>query len=403
MHYTSLKTLIFSLLLAPLSAFADLQPINGELTAEQKAFVSAHAPILIQPEFENKTDNLLPFDFAEASKGKDSDDASFNMANVEAARMNLRVHTRAVVDWDYVEIGGAISLNFMFFRPISWNPNPFGRDRRADTECAVLILKKEKVGPSSVVGFPSQVTAMITNAHGVPLAAACSGEMQRCLIPDFSGDMPMLCGLTKCILNQAKGGEDGRSLDTIDRRTLIISEHHSHALSPVTSVDKVLEDINLKDAVVYYPEGADVAELKKRFAGATLKSYRLRDRELSSILIAHKDQILAPGEMNPQETVTSWAGKNVKLLSGIGTELRTVEKDGNVISTGANGYWGWGVVETVKDGQRVIPKHFKDGPRPHTVALHILTDRVLFGFFDETEIKDGALKPVRNNWMTEVE
>ena len=192
----------------------------------------------------------------------------------------------------------------------------------------------------------------------------------------------------------------------IDGRTAFVSEHYKHAMVPLTNSQQLLKDIDVKNAVIYFPEGADVAELRKIFSGATFVSYSLRSEELSSILIPNKVNIVnTKGPMmNSVGNVTTFMNTPARLVSALGTEFRN--DDGS--ASGANGYWGWAPapVQTKKDGSRHTPKDRKDGAdgqdRPHSPALHIILGKALYQYFSPEEINEGALKPVRNGFMEDI-
>ena len=333
--------------------------IQAPLSKEQIEFVNQRAPILIQPEFENQTDNLSPFDYdvfmnkAEAgSQPSISTKDNFNDAarkaitfEIDRASGTAKTNAPAVVDWDFIEVGGAVSLNFLFHRPLSWG---FMSDRRVDSEGAILAFKKKEVGTGldfvQMIGW--------TNAHGVPLYGACSAESAKCLGPIFS----VSPSLEKFINTQGKsngrvvariGGRDGQ----VDGRALIVSEHHTHALAFVTDIETLKKDIDLKKAVIYYPAGAtELPELQNRFSGAIFVPYALRSEEFSSIIrrnikevAANKTQpilITDSGETDPKKpsAVNSFWGHEIQQM-GIPSEF--VDAEGK--ASGANPPSSWGV------------------------------------------------------------
>jgi hypothetical protein len=419
---------VAALALSTSAAFSQVS-VQAPLSKEQQEFVKEKAPILIQPSFENQTDNLVPFDYDVTMKssegvaigGEATTQDNFNDKAREAITFSIMTdkatserlalsNVPAIVDWDFIEVGGAVSLNFLFHRPMNkWGWGMMS-DRRVDSESAVLAFKKKDIGPSldfiQMIGW--------TNAHGVPLYGACSAESAKCLGPDFA-DTADLEGFVE---EQASGkgrviarigGREGQ----LDGRAMILSEHHTHALSFVTDVEALREEINLKKTVIYYPEGAEeLTELRKTFDGAIFVSYTLRDREFSSIIRENIAQVKAnkakpilitkSGETSPKspKAVKSFWNHDVQMM-GIPSEF--VGADGK--ASGANPYSSWGITSVMtKEGKPGAPQNHKDAnfERINCPQLGSILTNCFYGFFNQEELDKGAALFIRNNFMTDI-
>jgi len=415
-----LSSMIAVLVLATSAAYSQ-GSIQAPLSPEQMEFVNQRAPILIQPDFENQTDNLIAFDYdtqMSAADGKsfgsigtkdNFDDRArkaitFEIAQDKGAAVS---NVRAMVDWDFIEVGGAVSLNFLFHRPLSkggWS------DRRIDSESAVLAFKKKSIGQNldfvQMIGW--------TNAHGAPLFGACDANTAKCLGPNFVNNVSVEDFISEQASGNGRvikriGGREGQ----VDGRALIVSEHYTHALSFVTDIDALKKAIDLKGTVIYYPKGAEeIDELRKIFNGAIFVSYELRNKEFSSIIkdnIAKVAQgkadpilITQGGETNPKapKAVKSFWKHDVQIM-GIPSEF--VGSNGK--ASGANPYSAWGVTTLVdKQGKRGTPKEFKDSnftrincPQLGSILVNCTTD-----FFSAEEIEQGADLFIRNNFMSDI-
>jgi len=386
--------------------------IRAPLTKDQIEFTNQKAPILIQPDFENTIDNLTGFDYdtrLSAKDGKPMGEMTTQDNFSGVARKMLTIKSEALVDWDFIEIGGAISLNFLFHRPysvIAW-----GTDRLVDSESAVLAYKKRNIGQNldvfEMIGW--------TNAHGAGLFGACPADFTKCLGPNFSAKL----GLQKYMVNQANGngreiarigGRDGQT----DGRAMIVSEQGTHALVLVTDVDLLLKDINIEKAVIYYPEGAaELADLKNKFAGALeYVPYKLRDKEFSTVIreniAAHLAKKAKPilvtkaGDytLKSQSPVEAYSKTKIQMM---GIPSNFVNAD--LKSSGANPYPSWGPSSHVDTkGKRGTPSSHEDKnfPRINCPNLGSILVHCTTGFFTPEEIERGADKFIRNNWMDDV-
>lgn len=390
-----------SFLFSVLSSFLLLSEhpaINRSLQKEEWEFVRANLPILIVPAFANRRDNLIAFDLGRRMTDENGNPlGTFDPGQNAKAYLQLKETSPGEIDFDLVEIGGALSLNVLLARPQNF-PTPRG----IDAESGIIVFEKEKIGPTAENGFKIKNFVALGNAHGAAMAAAGNAEKISALPPaHWASQKYGFLSLENFIQTQAMGTHPrGRIADLLDGRVVFVSEPRTHALTPVSSIDQLLRDIDITKAVVYVLNGASQTDTQNRLKGATILPYRIRDEELSSVLIPRHSEIVAGNSLIAPPTVMEgwYPDQKVQLVSDIPTEFRNSLGQ----ASGANGYWGWAITECVKDGERYEPENFKDAPRrAHAVSLGHLVSEGLFGFFSAEQIAAGALKPIRNSWMKE--
>jgi len=351
--------------------------------------VKQNLPILIAVDFVNQVDNLIAFDLGRRMKDENGKPiGSYDPGKNARAYLQLKKDSLGELDLDLIEIGGAISLNFLFTRPQNL-PTPRG----IDAESAAIVFQKNIIGPTIDFGFGVQNFVAVSNAHGSALSAASDETKFASLTPqDWVTQKFGYLRLQNFIQSQALGATPrGRIVELLDNRVVFVSESGSHATSPVTNIDQLLKDIDISKAVVYVAAGSERAELDQRLRGALIVPYRIRNIELSSVILPNKAKILA-GErfMGPTDIYEGWyPNQKVQLVLNVPTEFRNSLGE----ASGANGYWGWG-----------IPSRSPVAPTSgHLVALHLVCSEGLPGFFSPEQIDAGAFKYIRNSWMTEVQ
>ncbi len=420
------KLFILSIgLLSSINLFAQEPAIDAPLRQDEWEHLKKTAPILIQVDFENTTDNLTFFDYdtkiidpkTKKPIGEFTTADNFD----DRARKLLTVDTEAGVDWMYNEDGGAVITYFLFHRPLSKNPNPVGTDRRIDAESAMILQKKRKIEPTAIAGFDFTSTIGISIAHGAPIYTACSDDSVNCIGPNFVGTdgLKRWTGLEDYMVNQTKA--NNRQFEILDGRMVLVSEHYTHSLVWLTDSIQLLQDAKAKKMMIYYPEGADIQETLKIFQGAQFRPYKLRDKELTELAKTRGSEFTIAGNIEPKRvTRNSFYGKKVGLVSNLFGEFLGP----NNTDSDANFFLSQGITPLVDSkGNAHTPTSFKDTPpvynkdgsvkmkdkkevqkeeRISMAHSHLVTTRCLKSFYTEEEIERGAALPIRATVLEEV-